>query len=61
MFATAQDRSVFAESGAANPAYLVDLYENVSLLGDLNRQISSLPDGSKVRLRVMKPPESASH
>jgi hypothetical protein len=47
---------VLAESGVPNTAYLVDVYEHVSFLGDLNRQISNLPDGSKVRLRV-QPPE----
>jgi hypothetical protein len=31
---------VFAESGSSSP-YLADLYEYVSFLGDLNRQISS--------------------
>jgi len=43
---------VFAESGSPDTAYIVDIYENVSFLGDLHRQISSLPDGTKVRLRV---------
>jgi hypothetical protein len=50
---------VFAESGPTDTAFIVDLYEHVSFLGDLNRQISNLPDGSKVRLRVT-PPESQS-
>jgi hypothetical protein len=51
---------VFAESGSPDTAYVADLYEYVSFLGDLNRQISTLPDGSKVQLRV-KPPEPASN
>jgi hypothetical protein len=42
---------IFAES-SPNAPYLADLYEYVSFLGDLNRQISKLSDGSKVRLRV---------
>jgi hypothetical protein len=46
---------VFAESGSSD-AYIADLYEYVSFLGDLNRQISTLPDGAKVRLRVQPPP-----
>jgi hypothetical protein len=46
---------VLAERGASNPAYIADLYEYVSFLGDLNRQISDLPDGSKVQLRVTPP------
>jgi len=41
---------MFAESGVPNNAYLADLYEQVSFLGDLHRQISRLPDGAKVRL-----------
>lgn len=40
----------FAESGTPNNAYLADLYEYVSFLGELHRQMSELPDGSKVRL-----------
>jgi hypothetical protein len=40
----------FAESEAPSSAYVADLYEYVSFLGELHRQISELPDGSKVRL-----------
>ena len=43
---------MFAEAGTPNNAYLGSLYEQVSFLGDLNRQISQLPDGSKVQLRI---------
>jgi hypothetical protein len=43
---------MFAESGPPNPAYVADLYEHVSFLGDLNRQVSRLPDGTKVRLVI---------
>ena len=50
---------VFAESGSSNTPYIADLYEYVSFLGDLNRQISESPDGSKVRLGV-QPPNSPS-
>jgi hypothetical protein len=46
---------VFAESGSPDTPYIADLYEYVSFLGDLNRQISSLPDGAKVRLQVQPP------
>ena len=45
---------VFAESGTPDTPYITDLYEHVSFLGDLNRQISSLPEGTKVRLRVKR-------
>jgi hypothetical protein len=45
---------LFAEGGAPNNAYVGSLYEQVALLGDLNRQISQLPDGSKVQLRLQK-------
>jgi hypothetical protein len=41
---------VFAESGSPNNAYVADLYEYVSFLGEIHRQISQLPEGSKVRL-----------
>ena len=41
---------VFAESGTPNNAYVADLYEYVSFLGEVHRQISALPQGSKVRL-----------
>jgi hypothetical protein len=47
---------VFAESGSPNSPFLVDLYEHVGFLGDLNRQISNLPDGAKVRFKVGKRP-----
>jgi hypothetical protein len=46
---------VFAESGKPGNAYVADIYEQVSFLGDLNRQISSLPEGAKVELRVQPP------
>src|ERR1700687_2023403 len=36
---------VFVESGSPDTPYVADLYEHISFLGDLNRQISSLPDG----------------
>ena len=43
---------VFAESGSLDTPYVVDLYEHISFLGDLNQQIANLPDGAKVRLHV---------
>jgi hypothetical protein len=43
---------VFGESGTPDTPYVADLYEYVSFLGDLNRQISTLPEGTKVRLHV---------
>jgi hypothetical protein len=47
---------VFRESGGADTAYIVDLYEHVSFLGDLNRQIAELPDGAQVRLVIAPKP-----
>jgi len=47
--------AVFAEGGTPATAYLADVYEYVSFLGDLHRQIASLPDGSRVQLRVNPP------
>ncbi len=51
--------TVFAEGGRPETAYVADLYDYVSFLGDLHRQIPDLPDGSQVRLRV-NPPKPAS-
>jgi hypothetical protein len=48
---------IFAESAKLpNNAYVADLYEQVSFLGDLHRQIVDTPDGTKVRLKVGQPP-----
>jgi hypothetical protein len=47
---------VFAGGGAHDTAYIADLYEYISFLGDLNHQISNLPNGAKVKLRVEPPP-----
>jgi hypothetical protein len=48
---------VFRESGATpNNPYLGNLYEYVSFLGSIHRQVASLPDGAKVRLRFEKEP-----
>ena len=43
---------VFAQSGSPSQAYVADLYEQVSFLGYLHRQIAELPDGSKVQLEI---------
>jgi len=51
--------AVFAEGGTPATAYLADIYEYVSFLGDLHRQIATTPDGSRVQLRV-NPPKPAS-
>jgi hypothetical protein len=48
---------VFAESGATNTPYLADLYDHVGFLGDLHRQLLTLPEGAKVRLRVEGKPQ----
>lgn len=37
-------------------AYLIDIYENISFLGDLNKQIAEVPDGGKVKLVIGEPP-----
>jgi hypothetical protein len=48
---------VFAQGGSpSNTPYVVDLYEHVSFLGDLHRQISDVPDGGKVRLVIAPKP-----
>lgn len=50
---------VFAESRGGSSAYVIDLYENVSCLGDIHRQIATLPDGARVRI-IVQPPKSSS-
>jgi hypothetical protein len=48
---------LFAESATVpDNAYVADLYEQVSFLGDLHRQIANTPDGARVRLKVGQPP-----
>ena len=48
---------VFKESAdLLDNAYVADLYEQVSFLGDLHRQIASEPDSEKVRLTVVNSP-----
>jgi len=42
---------VFREN-TPDAAYIADLYDHVSFLGDLNRQIADLPDGAQVRLVI---------
>ena len=44
-------------SAEARKAYVADLCECVSFLGDLNRQISNVPDGQQVRLVVGSNPQ----
>jgi hypothetical protein len=44
--------AVFAEGGTPDTAFVASIYEHVSFLGDLHQQLSTSPDGSKVRLRV---------
>ncbi len=45
---------VFAESGFAGNAYIANLYECVSFLGDMHRQIAEVPDGGAVRFKFTK-------
>jgi len=43
---------MFREGGSPDTPYIAELSEHVSFLGDLNRQISNLPDGTRVRLKI---------
>lgn len=43
---------VFADSGKTGKPYIADVYEQVSFLGDVNRQIKDMPDGGKVSLKI---------
>ena len=45
---------IFAQSGGPQNAYLGSLYEQVAFLGDLNRQLSQVPDGTKVQFRIQE-------
>jgi hypothetical protein len=45
---------IFAENGGPQNAYLGGLYEQVAFLGDLNRQLSQVPDGTKVQFRIQE-------
>ena len=40
-----------------NNPYVVDLYEHLAFLGDINQQIATMPDGAKVRLLIREKPE----
>lgn len=51
---------VFKERGARKP-YLVDIYENVSFLGDLNEQVANVPDGQEIKLIVGPRPLTTGH
>lgn len=52
--------AVFKESaGAPDNLYVADLYEFVSLMGDLHGQMSDVPDGGKVRINVQRKPNQA--
>jgi hypothetical protein len=45
----------FSESATApNNVYVANLYEYVSFLGDIHRQMADVQDGKKIRLRVIE-------
>jgi hypothetical protein len=48
---------VFEESAKAS-AYVADIYDYIGFLGDVHRQIATLPDGAKVELVIKTPPKS---
>lgn len=49
---------VFRTSATSpNNPYVVDLYEHLALLGDINQQIARLTDGAKVRLVIGAKPQ----
>jgi hypothetical protein len=45
---------IFSGGGGQGNAYVGNLYEQVSFLGNLNRQLARLPDGAKVQLRIQE-------
>lgn len=49
---------VFKESAdIPDNMYVADLYEFVSFMGDVHRQISDQPDGGQVRMKIQPSPE----
>jgi hypothetical protein len=52
--------ALFAEGGTPDTAFIADIYDHISFLGDLHQQLSASPDGSKVRLRVGSKPSPKS-
>lgn len=51
--------AIFKEGGTPDTAFIADIHEHVSFLGDLHQQIANLPDGSKVRLVIGPKPSSS--
>jgi hypothetical protein len=50
---------IFKESADTQQnAYVADLYEYVSFMGDIHRQINDVPDGGKVRIKIERRPKS---
>jgi hypothetical protein len=48
---------VFAQSAnAPDNLYVADIYEYVSLMGDLHGQMKNVPDGGQVRIRIQPRP-----
>jgi len=43
-------------SANPNDPYVADLYDHISFLGDINKQIANLPDGARVRLVIAPKP-----
>jgi len=43
----------FVESATNNKPFVVDIYEQVGFSGDMHKQLSHLPKGTKVRLKVV--------
>jgi hypothetical protein len=43
---------VFGDTGKPRKPYIADIHEQVSFLGDLNRQIADTPDGGKIVLKT---------
>jgi hypothetical protein len=43
---------VFAKISSANSPYVADIYDHAGFLGDLHKQIATMPDGAKVNLTI---------
>ncbi|HLW54906.1 MAG TPA: hypothetical protein VKW06_18870 [Candidatus Angelobacter sp.] len=43
---------IFKEAGSPDTVYVAEIYDTLSFMGSLHRQVAGLPDGTKVRLKV---------
>jgi hypothetical protein len=53
---------MFKEStGMTDNLYVADLYQYVSFMGDVHRQINDVPDGGQVRIKLQRRTDLPDH